>query len=45
MENNGTNNMRKLLHTIAAVSALLTLSMAANAADIGVRPPAYVPDR
>jgi outer membrane immunogenic protein len=43
MENNGTNNMRKLLHTIAAVSALLTLSMAANAADIGVRPPAYVP--
>jgi hypothetical protein len=31
MENKGTNNMRKLLHTIAAVSALLTLSIAAEA--------------
>jgi outer membrane immunogenic protein len=35
--------MRKLFHTAAAVAALLALSMAANAADVGARPPVYAP--
>jgi outer membrane immunogenic protein len=35
--------MRKLLHTTAAVAALLASSMAANAADVGVRPQPYTP--
>src|SRR6266540_3652446 len=35
--------MRKLLHTSAAVAAQLTLLMAANAADVGVRPQPYTP--
>src|SRR5262245_57814815 len=35
--------MRKPLHTLAAVWALLTLPLAANAAAVRVRPPAYVP--
>src|SRR5215471_9098997 len=34
--------MRKLFHT-AAVAALLALSMAANAAEVGARPPVYAP--
>ena len=33
--------MRKLLHTTAAIAALLALLTAANAADVGVRPPVY----
>src|SRR5262249_13135202 len=48
MENKGTNNMRKLLQTIGAAAALLTLSMGANAAEEPpyprpVEPPVYVP--
>jgi hypothetical protein len=35
--------MRKLLHTIAAVAAQLTLLIAANGADVGVRPQPYTP--
>jgi outer membrane immunogenic protein len=35
--------MRKLLQTMLGAVALPTLSLAANAADIRVRPPAYVP--
>src|SRR6516165_6944257 len=35
--------MRKLFHTAAAVPALLALSMAANAAEVGARPPVYAP--
>ena len=35
--------MRKLLHTTAAIAALLALLTAANAADVGVRPPVYQP--
>ena len=35
--------MRKLLHTSAAVGVQLTLLMAANAADVGVRPQPYTP--
>jgi outer membrane immunogenic protein len=35
--------MHKLLHTSAAVAAQLTLLMAANAADVGVRPQPYTP--
>ncbi len=34
--------MRKLFHT-AAVAALLAFSMAANAAEVGARPPVYAP--
>jgi outer membrane immunogenic protein len=38
------NDMRKLFFTAAAaVVALLVLSMAAKAADVGVRAPAYTP--
>jgi outer membrane immunogenic protein len=48
MENKGTNNMRKLLQTIGAAAALLTLSMVTNAAEVPpyprpVAPPVYVP--
>jgi outer membrane immunogenic protein len=35
--------MRKLLHTTAALSALLTTSMATNAADVRARPAPYAP--
>src|SRR5437870_13417678 len=35
--------MRKLLHTTAALSALLATSMAANAADVRARPAPYAP--
>ena len=35
--------MRKLFHTAAAVAALLALSIAANAAEVGARPPVYAP--
>ena len=35
--------MRKLFHTAAAIAALLALSMAANAAEVGARPPIYAP--
>jgi outer membrane immunogenic protein len=35
--------MRKLLHTTAALSALLVTSMAANAADVRARPAPYAP--
>ena len=35
--------MRKLFHTAAAIAALLALSMAANAAEVGARPPVYTP--
>jgi outer membrane immunogenic protein len=35
--------MRKLFHTAAAIAALLALSMAANAAEVGARPPVYAP--
>ncbi len=35
--------MRKLLHTIAALSALLVTPMAANAADVRARPAPYAP--
>ena len=35
--------MRKLFHTAAAAAALLALSMAANAAEVGARPPVYAP--
>src|SRR5262249_22564125 len=38
--------MRKLFHTVAALSALVATSMAANAADVTARPyspPPYVP--
>ena len=35
--------MRKLFHTAAAVAALLALSIAANAAEVGARPPVYTP--
>ena len=35
--------MRKLFHTAVAVAALLALSMAANAAEVGARPPVYAP--
>ena len=35
--------MRKLFHTTAALSALLTTSMAANAADVYARPAPYAP--
>src|SRR5215471_6562236 len=48
MVNKGTNTMRKLLQTIGATAALLTLSMAANAAEVPpyprpVAPPVYLP--
>jgi outer membrane immunogenic protein len=35
--------MSKLFHTAAAAAALLALSMAANAAEVGARPPVYAP--
>ena len=35
--------MRKLLHTTAAMMALLTTSIAANAADVYARPAPYAP--
>jgi hypothetical protein len=35
--------MSKLFHAAAAVAALLALSMAANAAEVGARPPVYAP--
>ena len=35
--------MRKLLHTTAALSALLATSIAANAADVRARPAPYAP--
>ena len=35
--------IRRLFHTAAAVAALLALSMAANAAEVGARPPVYAP--
>src|SRR5262249_44917578 len=48
MENKGKNNFRKPFNFIAAASALLTLSMAANAAEVPpyprpVAPPVYLP--
>jgi outer membrane immunogenic protein len=48
MENKGTNHMRKVLQTIGAAAALLTLSMVANAAEVPPYPrpvaaPVYVP--
>ena len=35
--------MRKLLHTMAAVTAVLAFSMSANAADVGAQPRVYTP--
>jgi outer membrane immunogenic protein len=35
--------MRKLFHTMAAVTALLALSMSAKAADVGAQPRVYTP--
>src|SRR6516164_2034583 len=35
--------MRKLFHTVAALSALLATSMTANAADVTARPAPYAP--
>src|SRR5262245_18914818 len=35
--------MRKLLHTMLGLSALLATSMAANAADVRTRPAPYAP--
>jgi outer membrane immunogenic protein len=35
--------MRKLLHTMAAVTAVLAFSMSANAADVGAQPQVYTP--
>ena len=35
--------MRKLFHPAAVAAALLALSMAANAAEVGARPPVYAP--
>src|SRR5262245_17671356 len=40
---NAGKSMRKLFHTAAAVAALLALSIAANAAEVGARPPDYAP--
>ena len=35
--------IRRLFHTATAAAALLALSMAANAAEVGARPPVYAP--
>ena len=35
--------MRRLFQTTSAVVALLALSIVANAADVGARPPVYAP--
>ena len=35
--------MRKLFHTVAALSALVATSMTANAADVTARPAPYAP--
>jgi hypothetical protein len=35
--------MRRLFQTTSAVAALLALSIVANAADVGARPPVYAP--
>src|SRR5258708_14298339 len=35
--------IRRLFHTAAAAAALWALSLAANAAEVGARPPVYAP--